>query len=268
MTDYDCGTIKFLFWNIHRNQKNIELVTRFGVENDIDIIALCETGSLIDDQINGYEIVKHIATQDDINVFCRKMRVIYTRERTRYCILRAECGPPLIFAVVHLNSDMFSSGKQYRQVDIDTLCRDLSIEESKNGKNTFVIGDFNDNLFSDVVFGFTGLNVRVFKSSVESPTVRLHESEKDVFYNPMLNVYKDYESESIANGTYYYHGDSIQWLCYDQIMMKEPLINRFVSNRLKIINKMCDVELVRNYKPDPRISDHMPIYCEFTKEGK
>lgn len=258
--------MRFLFWNAHKNPRNIDLVTQYGAESHIDVIALCESGDVDASGWHGYEKVKHIKMQDDINVFSKNLHVFYTRERQRYCILRIEGALRVNIAVVHLNSDLRSSGHTYREADIDTLHKDLAVEEIKNGKNTLIIGDFNENLFSNTLFGWSGFNVKIFKSSIVESSTKIHESEKDIYYNPMINVYKDNDSECVPKGTYYYRGDNIQWLCYDQIMMKQPLIDRFNLSSLRIVDVMCGINLVRNHKPDPEISDHMPIYFEFTKE--
>lgn len=259
------STLKFIFWNIHKNLSNIELITKFGEENGIDIIALCETPYLEGKTWMGYQVVPHVSDYKGIEVLVRgSINAGYTRELTRYCLLRIQKDHDINCVVAHLNSDLYPSGERYRMADIEKMKEHLGIDEDKfKSKNSLIVGDLNENIFSDNILGWKGFNVKFFKSTIRDGTKKMHDDQnQDIFYCPMLQVYKDSRSPTSAKGTYYYAGSDLEWLCYDQVLMKKPLADIFDEKKLKILDNLSGVPLVDNNRPIRDISDHLPIYFE------
>ena len=234
------------------------------MNHNIDIIALCEADS-DNCPIHGFHPVEHIEKNKDIAVYIRdEIKIYYTREQKRYCLLRIENGYDINLAIAHLNSDLHSSGAGYREADINGIKKYLQIEEEKyNNKNTLILGDFNEEPFSERMTRWLGFNSVFFKSSIGQGYLSRHEEEQDVFYNPMLHVIRDSDSEEVAKGTYYHESEKAQYF-YDQVLMKKSLAMRFNFDKLRIISSFDDVPLVKNHKPIPDISDHVPIYFEIS----
>lgn len=262
-------SLKFVFWNIHKKLSNIDLISRYGELNGIDIIALCEVPDLEGREWPGYKVVPHVENYRGLEVLVRApMEVYYARELTRYCLLRIQSNHNINFVVAHLNSDLNSSGSEYRVADIGQIKEHLSIEEMKSGnKNSLIVGDFNENIFSDSIVGWNGFNVKFFKSTIRDGIKKRHDAQQqDIFYSPMLQVYKDSCSPVSAKGTYYYASSDLEWLCFDQVLMKKPLADMFDERKLKIIDSLCGIPLVNNNRPKKEICDHLPIYFEIGGE--
>jgi len=261
-------SLKFLFWNIHNNPQNVELIAKYAVSLGVDVICLCDMKDVTVSDCYGYTELKHIDINNDFAVFVGNgTTAFYTRERKRYCLFRIESGYNINVALVHLNSDLHSSGREHREADIGALKRDLLIEEEKyEGKNTLVVGDFNDNPFSETLTGWNGFNTVYFKSSVEKGYRKLHEQQQDIFYNPMLHVLRDSDDEHIAKGTCFFK-NRYDWDFYDQVLMKFPLVDKFDLEKLRIVSSFNDGNLVQQHRMNPKISDHAPIYFEILKRS-
>ena len=84
-----------------------------------------------------------------------------------------------------------------------------------------------------------------------------------MFYNPMWNLFGDFEA---PYGTYYYGKntiDNIYWHILDQVIIRPNLRDSFVDKSLKIITKTNSVSLLnKKGHPDKKTSDHLPIVFE------
>ena len=261
--------MKFLFWNIHNNGANIERAVEYGRRHCVDVLAFCEVpcDALSEIQTEGYNAVQHIDAPNGIEVLIRSgIDGFYARERKRYCIIHIGEKAGINAVVAHLNSDLHSSGREYRGASIETIKEDLEIEESKyENKNSLVMGDLNVNLFDDQITGWLGFNASLFRCAAAKGQRKKHERSQDIFYNPMLQVYKDAESESEAKGTWHDKATN-EWYCFDQVLMKSPLMNGFDVTRLKILSELDGEALVERHRPKADISDHMPIYFELISQ--
>ena len=263
---------KFLFWNIHKRYDNVERAIRFGIDESIDIIALIEAPIETKDKIATagfpYRVLEHfdIDLRRGIEVLVSPTIDVkesnFCREEKRFCILRNDIID-INLAVVHLNSGMSVNADDIRQTDISQLNDALNrIEGLKDSKNTMVIGDFNINVMDKQMLDFSGLNARLFAYQTQKGVKTIHDAEKDIFYNPMLSVYRDTDDPEKARATYYYEGSHLQWLCYDQVLLKQSLMTRFSRESLQVIDLMNGEHLVKDNKIDIGISDHLPVYFE------
>lgn len=83
------------------------------------------------------------------------------------------------------------------------------------------------------------------------------------FYNPTMN----YISEDLSNyGSVYYSSriDSLYWFCYDQILVRKPLVNSITT--LNYCRTIKSRSLIKKKAPDKTISDHLPLIVNI-KEG-
>ena len=258
--------LRFVFWNIRKNEANISRLVDYASSNDVDIIVMCECSDIEGHSFRDYAIAQHIDRPNGIEVLYRNSIVYYARERSRFSIVKVAGGYDYSIAVAHLNSNVRSSGEDYRDADIEQMKEDLLIEEKKSGnKNTCILGDLNTDLFDSQMNKWTGFNARLFSFQMKSGKIKRHENEQDLFYNPMLKLYKDSFSGDTASGTYYYASDNYGWHCYDHILMKKPLVERFDIDSLKLVNALQGEGLVKESIPDVIFSDHLPFCFDFMK---
>lgn len=259
----DNENLKFVFWNINKNSNNIDLIVKHAKQNDIDIIVLCEVIGIKEHDISPYVLIEHIQKTNGIEVLIKPNIVAnYVRELNRICILHIENNLISTMVVAHLNSDYNSTGKNYRKADIETIKNNILLEEDKySNKNTFIVGDINENVLSDEIMDITGLCVKYFKFQMDK-LVHLHEQVYEPFYDPILGLYKDNDKDDMPKGTYYYHQHELEWLCLDHVLLKKDLANQFCNDSLKILSNLNGFNLMEKNKPKEGTSDHLPIYFE------
>lgn len=258
--------IGFIFWNIHNNLQNISRIVELAATRNVYVIALSEVKNIPNELIRntGYRKVDYINQKNshDIQLLINKSGIAasnYSVENARYNLIYLR-NWDFILAIAHLNSERTPEARQYRQADILNMLEAINrLESSAKCKNTMIIGDLNFGLFDEQMLSFPGLNTRLFLSEMRMSS-RIHENEKDCYYNPMLNLYCDNSNEHIAKGTYYYENALEKWCCYDHVLMKQPLIKYF--KKIEILSCLSSEMLVNNNKPIQTISDHLPIYFE------
>ncbi len=273
-TDNFQDVIRFVFWNVHKNQENIERIISFGKEYGVHIIALCEVPSgsayMVNDLV--YQRVQYVydKIESGLELFidrsvAPKMMHYYSENR-RFNVLYFD-EIDITLAIAHLNSNLTTNAEDCRRIDIREMLSVLQrLENAVTSKNTLIVGDLNMGLFDKEMLSQSGLNARLFQAHMVMSS-KLHETVTDCFYNPMLNVYRDYAEDNVAKGTYYYENALEKWCCYDHVLMKFPLVERFVWERLQIVSTIGTQQLVINSKPVSKISDHLPIYFEIAKQG-
>lgn len=260
---------KIVFWNINKKAENIALILQYAKENDVDIIALCEAS--LDYQDDIYQAYQGMGYEHNgILLFARKpVNVFCASEGQRYTVYRMQEPLRCTFAVVHLNSDLSKNADRYRDADIQSIKEALLIQEQKySDKSSFVIGDFNENLFDDHLTSWSGFNVRCFMCLMGSKgTEKKHESEMDLFFSPLLQIYKDNDRENTGKGTYFFENDPVGWLCYDQVLMKKQVMKMYKPNSIQLIHELSPtISLVEKHKPKKEYSDHLPIVFELDNE--
>ena len=260
-------SIHFVFWNICNKPQNIPIILQFAKDHDVDVVMLCEVKEPETQDTLGYTLLDRIDEQSNgIAVYAKpNISLFCARERSRFNIYRIPAPINISFAVAHLNSYRTVEHKRFHASTIKTIKEDLLTEAVKyHDSNCFVVGDINENLFEDYMVNPEGFNVRFFKFQTKAKKEKRHEQDFDIFYNPMLNLYKDYDDPSVAKGTHYYRNNSIGWLCYDQVLIKPDLVDCFDLERLKIVSSFSNEHsLVKNHKPNKKYSDHLPIMFTF-----
>ena len=92
----------------------------------------------------------------------------------------------------------------------------------------------------------------------------IYEKEYEKMYNPMWNLFGDFESPP---GTYYRSDSKMYnpcWYMLDQVIISQSMIPFMIKEELKIIVKCKNIPLyTKNGYPNSNISDHFPIVCEF-----
>ncbi len=232
-----------------------------AVENEIDFVALCEMPMMPATDIKGYHRIRHVDERNadiDVYAYC-KGDFHYFKENSRYSLLRSDAlGINLV--VMHLNALMYPKATDYQINDLNRALSDVDRIELRYGdKRTIILGDLNFGLFDDKMLAFNNLNACLFKYQVADQKRTMREEQKDIYYNPMLQVYRDNPDGSVPKGTFYYYNAEPAWHCYDHILVKYPLVEAFDDKSLRIINQIGKKYLVKNNKTLKQYSDHLPI---------
>lgn len=259
-------SLRIVFWNTQKKAANISLILQYAKNNDVDIVALCEAKSI---EMVDSDYVYYAGTgyeDNGIALYAKKSIKLYcTREHKRFISFRIESPIACNLVVVHLNSELSRSADRYRDADVDEIKQALLTEEFKyKDKNSLVIGDVNENLFDRHLTELHGFNVRYFRFQMESGVEKRHGNEYDLFYSPLLQAYKDNENKNEGKGTYYFENEALGWLCYDQVLMKAPLVPLFDEQQFEILQSLTPtINLVENNRPVIEYSDHLPIKIGF-----
>lgn len=264
--------MKYLFWNTHRNENINTIISELVLENNISIVVLAEyvanACELIDMlSYSGVHLKEYGSCSERIKIF-GKIENVDHRMDTEHAIIRIIDNKDIL-CCVHLNSQIFSGNKEYREVLIAQIINDIqTVELELQTENTIVVGDFNlnpyDPSFVDARY-FHGIPIYA-EAKRKSRVVA--GKEFFMFYNPMWNLLGDSQQ---PYGTYYYSGSdaiSTYWNMYDQVIIRPALRNRFVSDSLKILTETQTRFLLdRNGHPDKNISDHLPIIFEIKEDS-
>lgn len=68
--------------------------------------------------------------------------------------------------------------------------------------------------------------------------------------------------ETQTYGSFYYSGgiNSLYWYCYDQAIIRKPLVANLES--IRYIKTIGGRKLIKEVSPDATISDHLPLVVE------
>lgn len=177
-------------------------------------------------------------------------------------------GEDLIVCGLHLMSDLYFEKSRERRAIIQELLLDVrELKQRNNTEKIMFIGDFNESPYSENCLDadtFHGLPVI---ESFESSIRKINGIEYNKYYNPMWNMFGDYE---YPPGTYYWRNSSMHnsmWYILDQIIVSRELVPQLVKGSVKIITECSLGKLYDELKrPSKTISDHFPIMCEINEK--
>lgn len=248
------------------------MISELVAENNIDIIALAEYEDDIADLKellkNEYSIcINHYYSNcDRIKLFgvLNDVEARFDSDHYTIQIIREK----YILCCVHLNSKIYSDHKEYREILIEQLMREIqNIEKDLNNDNTIIVGDFNLNPYDSSCISARYFHGIPIYEETKRKTRVIAGSEYSMFYNPMWRLLGD---ESQPYGTYYYNSNTTEntyWNIYDQVIIRPTLRDEFVDESLKIITETNSKYLLdTNGHPDKNISDHLPIVFEIQED--
>lgn len=265
--------MKYLFWNVHKNEKINSVLCNLIVENGISVVVLAEYSANINDLIEllgscGVSMKQiHTVGCDRIHMLGKVgLRVEPQLQTDRSSVQVIDDN--IILCGVHLNSQIYSDNAERREIDIEQIVANLlSLETELGTKNTIIVGDFNINPYDKTCISarfFHG--IPIFEDAMRE-TRTVAGKEFHMFYNPMWNFLGDFTK---PYGTYYRRSsDTVNpyWNVYDQVIIRPALRKRFVDDSLKIITETASISLLdKNNHPDCNISDHLPITFEIKEE--
>lgn len=263
--------MKYLFWNVHRNEDINAIIHELVIENDISVIVLAEYTANSSDLINllsssGINMQTYTGCSKRISLFSSVSNIDY-RTDTDHAIIRIINNRDIL-CCVHLNSQIYAGNNEIREIMIEQILGDIrKVEQELSTQNTIVVGDFNINPYDPSIVNakyFHG--IPVFEEAKRGSRI-VAGKQFSMFYNPMWNLFGD---ATPPYGTYYYNGnDAINtyWNIYDQVIIRPALKPRFDVNNLKILTETKQRYLLdKNGHPDKCISDHLPIIFEIKED--
>ncbi|MBP3595731.1 MAG: endonuclease/exonuclease/phosphatase [Lachnospiraceae bacterium] len=261
--------MKLLFWNTHKNKNINEYVSNLVAENEIDILILAEySGNITElDSIlaKSQKRLKRCNTigSDRIKIWSNYLDVQPGIQEKHYSL--QIINNEYIVCGVHLFSNLNGERNDERVLLANRIMDEISkLKQKIKTDKVIILGDINESPYEKTslsALGFHGmpsLNVSDDKTRVVSGV------EYEKMYNPMWNLYGDFE---YPPGTYYRSESNLctaAWYMIDQIIISQSMIGLLNRNDLKIIVECMGNSLyTENKHPNKRISDHFPIMCGF-----
>lgn len=240
---------------------------------------ICEKKGIIEDveliceelEMKSYEV---LSKNNDILLLASKnCSIVLLREERCMSVYRinTEEKKYLLF-VVHLVSPMHKeeTARDSRLFELRIDIEDIEKEEyeySGEVLSSVIVGDFNLQPYSHGVMGTAGLNAIMSKERAREKKRIVNGRERKFFYNPMWALMG---ADKVVQGTYYSDTDSqdesMYWYTWDQVLMRPDLVDYFLMEELKIIDRIAGKSMLTNgnvHKVDKkRYSDHLPIVFE------
>ncbi len=259
--------MNILYWNLKNNSNIEDILSQAILDNDVDIFLCSEFlnidfNSMVAFLNNNYSILEGTENCEKVKVVFKKGTLLnILRLQHRYLSLRLNINnEDIILVGVHLSSNP-NSDSDTRKLEIRNIMTDIESDEEMIFKgeqhSTVVIGDMNASPFDSEMINKDSFNAVLFREIInESDTIIFKNTEYERFYNPAL----DYISESEQSyGSFYYSSGigSLYWYCYDQVLLRKKLIDRFVG--MRYLKKVGETNLIKKVMPNKEISDHLPL---------
>lgn len=263
--------MNLLFWNLAKNE-NSRVLRDIIIEKDIDIIILSEFQSTnltsVVSGMNGeYCLYQGFGACEKVILLARRTAgITVRREQNRYALYACDFdGRSYIIAGIHLPANPHADAEHRKNVIRDLVKDICTLETELKNSNTIVIGDFNASPFDDELIQKDSFNAVLYKGLInQSEHVKINGKQYRRFYNPMVN----YVSEDFMNyGSFYYSNGikTLYWFCYDQIIVRKPLINEISS--IQYCQKVNNRSLLNRFLPNSDISDHLPLMVKFERKA-
>lgn len=297
MTDFETT---FLFWNVHQNAVDEQLIRLINYEK-IDVVALAESAyvgheaelmTLINSNLPAGSETFHPApmparTRDQkIQTFSRLRRpdwnIEFEHDRYTGWSFSTNRGTQLLLVGAHFPSIQYDQGDGQRKTAIE-LRQDIETFEGRWQEEhpvgfeipmAFVVGDLNANPFDAGIAGFYGLNASGNRDIVRRQGARvLNGRAMRFFYNPMWR----FLGNGSSPGTYYDRLSSpvcYDWFVLDQVLLSPAIMPHFDEDTLRILTWDAGRQFggQRLTKPEDNtpigeISDHLPLVFKFRFDG-
>ena len=255
--------MNLLFWNLKKNN-SAAYVADLLEEQHTDLAIFSEYSNTDWNYIykkfpNTYTLHDGLGGCEKVTLLCKKeISIVICREHTRYTIYACSYNnEKYLIAGVHLPSNPHSTDEDRKHI-IRELITDLSEQENNyKGYIAIVIGDFNASPFDSELTQKNMFNAVLYKKLIEKAEyIKYGDHKYRRFYNPMIIVLT--ESTQTYGSLYYSSGiASLYWFCYDQILVRKPLVDKIED--LQIRKKIKNKSLLKEVQPDPSISDHLPL---------
>lgn len=259
--------MNIIFWNTNRKKDCNKNIVNLIKQNNCDIIVLAEYCDDKDKLINElyysgdeYKTLKKVDCKKIDIILKSEIKINANIETYNYigcCVKRGKFEFELF--ATHLASQMFAS-----MIDRLAPSRELKCDIDRY-KNAVVVGDFNSNPFDTNMMGVSHLSALPNKKCPERIFQKMTYKS---LYNPMWKFFGDFED---FPGTYYCNNgkeENYYWYIFDQVLLSKNIVKDFDKSSLKIIQKINEINLIKNGKIDTDISDHLPIFFSLKEEEK
>ncbi|KAA6344569.1 hypothetical protein EZS27_007803 [termite gut metagenome] len=268
--------MKFLFWNINKNNNIYDKIACLAVSEEIDVLMLAEFNGDPDELLlelnednTRYAYLPN-GLYDKIHVFVTSPKLISTiYDAPRYTvksIISPIIGDSINLVILHYQSKRnWSKDDQSAHISEDIKPAIKEIEDTQGHKRTIVCGDFNMNPFEDSLVQHSGFHAVMEKEIAQKQTRTVSGKEYHFFYNPMWGFLGDLGRGKVSGTMYYSPANPIvyHWNLYDQVLIRPDLIDYFNDEGLDIVTQIGSTNLLTQKKLiDTNISDHLPIKFE------
>lgn len=261
--EHGVDIVKILFWNLKENE-NSKYINCILSAEDIDIAVFAEYQGLDLNKLDSqYQKSSDMGGCDKV-IFISKNTIPLTvrREGTRYAIYSFSiAGENFLLVGLHLPANPHSNADGRKDVIFD-IKRDIIEQEKLTSiANTIVIGDFNASPFDSELTQKTAFDAVFYKNEImNQETVRYNGKIHKRFYNPLLNYISE-TNEMYGSFRYISDINDIVWYCYDQIIVRKPLVERLEN--VRYMKKIDKIELLSSKGVIMNsISDHLPLIVE------
>lgn len=260
--------MNILFWNLKSND-NSTYIEQCLKEKDIDIALFCEHKGVDFKTLERkmgckYCFVENIGGCDKITLLlARGISAEIKREQSRYVLYLVTFNEiKYIIVGIHLQ-DRLTSDEAVRIETIGRLMNDVkNLEKSSKCSNVIIIGDFNANPYDRELLQMNAFHAVLFKEVIKrSETRKVDGITYRRLYNPILNFISE---ETQTYGSFYYSSGSCTpiWHCIDQVLVSKSLVDNVAT--MQYIKSIGRTSLINIIKPNPDISDHLPLFVELT----
>ena len=258
--------MNILFWNLKRN-KNEQIISEIIQEQNIDVAIFAEYlntdfSSVLKLLKEKYVLHSGYGGCDKIILLSKvNYNITVKRESTRYILYScSNASQKYILAGIHLPANPTSTSED-RKCVIRDIVQDVSeLERTLKCDNTIIIGDFNASPFDSELIQKDSFNAVLYKGLIDKAEYITSNGKRyRRFYNPLVNFISE---ETQTYGSFYYGNgiNSLYWYCYDQAIIRKPLVPQLINVRyIKIIRGR---KLIKEICPDTTISDHLPLVVE------
>ena len=188
--------LRVCFWNTNKNENINEYISDIIVEQEIDILALAEYESDIE-ELKKMLALYNIVIEQAITIGCDRITILKRKANIQPAFQNKYCSMQIIdnmylLACLHLPSKLYADVLK-RGIAIARIVEEIQIQEEKLGiEKTIIVGDINENPYETGCLGASGFHgIPVYKDTMKKYRVIMDESFK-MFYNPMWNLLGDF----------------------------------------------------------------------------
>lgn len=300
--------MKFLYWNINNQPSPFEdSLKKLITDKEIDVLILSENKLLSDKKIlkdtnfvavelklnnskskwvkvyykknDDYKITHH-NEHTEVDEDDEKMEnsiVDTNRQVNRIQVFKISGKiPDTYFACIHFPSKLYHDEITHLQVVPNYKEKIHSLTQNSN--RLFIVGDFNMNPFDYGMVEPLGFFAHNNRELITTETQIKHGRNNIIYYNPSWTLLgdfvnkADYKENNRSGGSFFYKEKKsrcLYWHLIDQIIMRKPLIDEFISEDLEIIEEEAIKEEIKKDKiKGVNKIDHFPLKFSFKFKNK
>ena len=154
--------LRVCFWNTNKNENINEYISDIIVEQEIDILALAEYESDIE-ELKKMLALYNIVIEQAITIGCDRITILKRKANIQPAFQNKYCSMQIIdnmylLACLHLPSKLYADVLK-RGIAIARIVEEIQIQEEKLGiEKTIIVGDINENPYETGCLGASGFH--------------------------------------------------------------------------------------------------------------